>query len=174
MTLYSHEWRWITTPPPLAGQFSTNTNTWSTASTVSLNEKTDLGVDITAGMPIIKGGCRLRVQVKADSTKMVTYAVDGPGTDNGAYWTYPVSVVSFIGVPPTISTNTPCLVTLYTPSEVNFGQRECDEFDAEGWVIHKEPIAIIPPDPNTFPDMYWCQWCRGVWVLPNPRLTAKT
>src|SRR5262245_4912705 len=113
---YSGTWNWQNTGDASAsGRVSTDQpNVWFSSTQLRLNETTAPGTDASAYFAKIKVGDIFRVQVKDDATKFIRLQVTGAGTDNGTWWSWPVTLTpgGGSGDPPT--NNTPMYITLIT------------------------------------------------------------
>jgi hypothetical protein len=67
------------------------------ATAVNLNEKTDSNVDVTNFFSRIKVGDTIYLQQKTDSTRWVKYEITALPTDQGAWWSWPVSFLEGAG-----------------------------------------------------------------------------
>src|SRR5262245_9967219 len=98
---YSATWRWTTTAvPDTSGRVTVNNTTWSSVTSVMLNELTLGGTDASNGFPKVKVGDYWYLQSKADATKWAKFQVTSPGVDNGVWWSWAVSYVSSGGTEP--------------------------------------------------------------------------
>lgn len=107
--VYSDIWVWTTKTADANtnGQVGINQTTWSEATQLNLNEQTKDARNIsTILFPRILVGDQFYIQHKTDPTRFATYTVSGTPTDNGTWWSIPITFVSGAGVPPGGNTDT--------------------------------------------------------------------
>lgn len=105
---YSATWSWTTKTADAAanGQVGINNAAWVSATQVNLNEKTTGNVDTTNFMARIKVGDEFYIQQKTDATRWGKYQVTGTPTDQGTWWSWPVTYEDSSGAPPNGSADT--------------------------------------------------------------------
>lgn len=99
---YTGTWTWTTKTADAAtnGQVGINAGTWAGATQLNLNEKQTDNTDSTAFFVRIKAGDEFYVQQKTDSTRYARYKITALPTDQGAWWSWPVTVEESGGTPP--------------------------------------------------------------------------
>jgi microcystin-dependent protein len=90
--IYSADWNWTTTAV-ISGQVKTDTSAWATATQLLIAEMNRDNFDTTNVWANIEPGHLIYIQDVGDATKWARYEVTAPGTDQGIYWTVPISHV---------------------------------------------------------------------------------
>lgn len=100
--VYTDIWTWTTKTADAAnsGQVGINATSWASATQINLNEKTTVNRDATLAFAKIAVGDELLLQQKTDATRWAKYAVTSAPTDQGAWWSWPVSFETGGGNPP--------------------------------------------------------------------------
>lgn len=87
-------WRWTNaTGAASAGQLGIDAASWAAAAHVNVAETTDGGADLSTVLGTIGAGTGLYVQEQDDATRWARYSVTGAGIDQGAYRSFPVTLV---------------------------------------------------------------------------------
>lgn len=104
--VYTETWTWTTktTDAATAGQAGNDTTTWQ-ATQINLNELTAANRDMAAAFPRFKVGDEINIQQKTDSTRWGRYLITAPPTDNGTWWSWPVSIEESGGLAPAGNTD---------------------------------------------------------------------
>jgi len=93
---YTGTWRWTTstTGDPGTGYVGLNSATATAATQVRISEMTANGNDAANTYPKFKVNDEIYLQESADATTWAKYQITGPASDQGAYWTFPVTFES--------------------------------------------------------------------------------
>jgi hypothetical protein len=94
---YTDIWVWTTktTDASTASQIGVNATTWAAVTQLNVSEKTKDGRDLsTLAFPKFAVGDQIYLQMKIDSTRFAYFTITGAGTDNGTWWSWPVTVVA--------------------------------------------------------------------------------
>lgn len=78
-------------------KFGLNTSDLGTATNIFINDTTVSGFDIGTLAGFLTTGNRIYIQEADDSTRAVLYSVTGSATDNGGWWTIPVTSIANSG-----------------------------------------------------------------------------
>lgn len=93
-SIVSGTWTWTTsTTSAASGRVGINTASWSTATVVNIAKNNKAGNDTSNVLQQIKPGDRIYYQDSGDATKWGRYTVTQAGTDNGTYFSYPVTFI---------------------------------------------------------------------------------
>lgn len=87
-----------TTPPTAQGFFRFNNATQNLATAIYLNEKTTDNKDTANFIAALAIGDSFYIQEKAVGTRWIRAVVSGTLTDNGTWWTIPITVTNSSGV----------------------------------------------------------------------------
>lgn len=91
-TTLSSTWSWTTsTGAPSARYVGINTAAWSTATVVNISKTTGPGGDATNVLATTQPGSKIYLQDSADATKWGRYQTTALGTDNGTWFSFPVT-----------------------------------------------------------------------------------
>lgn len=86
---------------PGAGDIRFNSATMALVTQVFISETTSLGNDAASGLAKIQVGDSVYVQQGSNSANFISGSVSSAPTDNGTWWTIPLTLVNSGGVPPT-------------------------------------------------------------------------
>src|SRR5215467_8482804 len=94
--VYSGTWRWTTSTAgdPGTGYVGLDSNVATAATQVRISEMTANGNDASNTYPKFKVNDEIYLQESADATTWAKYKITGPATDQGVYWTFPVTFES--------------------------------------------------------------------------------
>ena len=81
-----------TASDPGSGKFRLNNATQSSATAMYVSQTSGNGVDYAGVFGAMRSGDRLYVQDEEDSSRFHILTLTGTGTDNGAWWTFPLTV----------------------------------------------------------------------------------
>ena len=85
-------WIWNNqAPPPSSGQVRTNSRDWTGATLLSIDRRSDDGVDASAAIELLKGGDELRFEHQSDSSRWARYDVLAQGTRTVDHYQIPVA-----------------------------------------------------------------------------------
>jgi len=114
-TIVSAPWKWTTSTTTAADRYvGINTAVWSTATSIHLAKTNDNGTDTTNYLQQVQPGDTLYIQEQSDPTKWGRYTVTTAGSDQGTYYSFPVTYTdSGAGGMP--GNNQDCVVTLSVP-----------------------------------------------------------
>jgi len=114
-TIVSAPWKWTTsTTAPAARYVGINTAAWSTATSINIAKENDNGTDTTNYLQQVQPGDTFYIQQQSDPTKWGRYTVTTAGTDQGTYYSFPVTYDSS-GAGGMPGNNQDCVVTLTVP-----------------------------------------------------------
>jgi hypothetical protein len=83
-----------TTPPPATGYIEYNNATQISATTITVHDETQDGINIDIFLALIRTGTPLVIQDKDDHLNYQIWEVSGTPTDNTTYWSIPVTLTS--------------------------------------------------------------------------------
>jgi hypothetical protein len=83
-----------TTPPPGTGYIEYNNSTQISATTITVHDETQDGINIDIFLALIRTGTPLVIQDKDDHLNYQIWEVSGTPTDNSTYWSIPVTLTS--------------------------------------------------------------------------------
>jgi len=114
-TIVSAPWKWTTSTTTAADRYvGINTAVWGTATSIHLAKTNDNGTDTTNYLQQVQPGDTLYIQEQSDPTKWGRYTVTTAGSDQGTYYSFPVTYTdSGAGGMP--GNNQDCVVTLSVP-----------------------------------------------------------
>jgi len=111
-SLLQGNWNWTTsTTAPAAKYVGINTAAWNTATQVNISKTNGANSDTSNVLASFVPGDVIYLQDTADATKWGRYSVTAGGTDQGTYYSFPVTYVSSAGTPPANNRNTTVQVT---------------------------------------------------------------
>jgi hypothetical protein len=90
---YTDTWTWTTktADAATAGQVGVNQGFGSIVTQINLNEKTTNNADVTNFLGRVKVGDSIYLQQKTDSSRWGRYQITSPPTDQGTWWSWPVT-----------------------------------------------------------------------------------
>ena len=114
LTFYTEIWTWTPklTDANTSGQVGTNNAAWASVTQINLNNQAADNRDMSAGYPtLFMVGNEIYLQMKTDATRYATYIINAAGTNQGTWWSFPVTYKSSAGA--LLSGNTPTVVTIF-------------------------------------------------------------
>jgi hypothetical protein len=110
-TVSSNVWRWNNqAPPPINGQFRTDSRDWLTAKHVVISNQTDAGVDVGATLAKIAVGSTLSIAHSIDASRFARYTVNAAPLVQSGYVDVSVTFVTSGGAIP--NSGTACTLTV--------------------------------------------------------------
>jgi hypothetical protein len=105
---YTSTWSWTTKTTDAAsrGQVGVNAATWAAVTQVNVNEQNGNNADVSAFMARVKVGDEIYLQQKTDATRWGRYQITALPTDQGTWWSWPVSYEDGDGNPPNNNADT--------------------------------------------------------------------
>lgn len=81
-----------TSTGPSNGEFRLNNSSFGSVTQLYISEETETGADFSTIFGALDNGTRLFIQQIENASRYVVLDIDGPGTDNGNWWSFPVTV----------------------------------------------------------------------------------
>jgi len=91
---------------PGSKKFALDNASLALATALYVNDTTNENFDFSTLAAFIANGTRVYIQQKDDATRAALYAITGSGTDNGGWWSFPISMIANGGV--LFQNNTDC------------------------------------------------------------------
>jgi hypothetical protein len=116
--IYTATWNWTTSTSSAgtAKQIGINASTWAAATQVNVNQQKGDNADVTIYLAGIKTGDTLRLQHKTDASRYGQYTVTGAATDQGTWWSFPVTFLEGSGAVPGGTTDTAFSILVEGPT----------------------------------------------------------
>lgn len=110
---FAYVWRWNTQlPPPINGQFRTDSRDWAAATHVMISNVTDAGANVSSGLSQITAGSTLTMAMQTDATRNAKFTVTASVAQSG-YYDVTVTKISTAGTLPNSSTS--CTLSIDVP-----------------------------------------------------------
>jgi hypothetical protein len=100
-------------------KFRVNNATLASVTAIYLNDTTVGGFDISTIAAFLANGNRIYIQQKNDATRAALFQVTGAATDNGGWWTVPVTTINDSGV--LYQNNAECVAVLLLTAAAGAG-----------------------------------------------------
>ncbi len=88
------EWQYddsTSSSDPGGGKFRLNNSNQSSATNIYVNDETENGIDFGRIISSLTSNSKIYIQEKEDSQRALLFDVSGTPTDNGGWWTIPIT-----------------------------------------------------------------------------------
>jgi hypothetical protein len=131
---YTAHWTWQNTATPASGHISTNTNTWSNATTtVDIAKVTSDGTDLSAQLSIPKPGDTIRMQDQGHAANWVQWTISTAGTDQGTFFRFAVTWSDGSG---TTANNNAALSVSFSEMAVGLISTDTNDWSASVTIVY--------------------------------------
>jgi len=164
---YAGTFTWNSQAVPAAdGELRSDSRNWSGAAELSFGTHDNTGTDATRLWQAMQAGDTIGLVQANNTTNWSDYALTGaPQAQGDGSWLMPVTRSGGTGQ---ASNGQNCAVTFtVTTTEALATSRDCNGHDVAGFTQHAQPVRLFVDQMSagqTFPEMYWCQWCHAVFV----------